>query len=1476
MRWTNQLRSRVALMLVVCLTVALAAAGFGPTRPAYADPVPPDAVPAVVYAHPSVYDGGKIAIVGAVYAATDVSVTFGTYVYTASSAPDAVRLNADGSFVFAPEAPYPAGVYSYEVTAANGAQSSAPEAGTVEVAGGGSGANALLNAGFETAAGGGAASWAPYGGAWGGTVERSAQAARSGQYGVAIATASATANPWVKQTVADIEEGATYEFSVWIKRVGATTGSPGFKVEFYTAQTPSAETWITGDYAYKLKPDSLTGDWQQVVYRIKAPAGAQSAELFVRLYGAGAVAYDDAEARLVREANPLLALVPDQVFYDSEAAAGTVDVAVNAPGGDYTGRTVDLWIYEPAGGQTLLEKTGMPAAARLSAAFAPGGMTLHSPYRVKAVLRDAADNVLAAATTDIYRWERPTMLAEDGTLQVDGEPFYPIFMYHVPKASYPLMSQIGVNAVQGDWTRSLPELGSQLDQAQANGLKVLVTLYVDGYVKENFTYTEQAVEAYRDHPAVLGWYVIDEPNERGIDPQELTDAYKLIRSIDPAHPVFIMESRAEHYADTGKVVDALGIDVYPLPDEPLSAIGPAMAAAKAAVGGKKPVWEALQAFQMPSNPRWTYLPTIGEIRNMAYQSLLAGGRGLGYYSFSDPGWLMSGSALWPGMVRLSEEYGVIAELATTAGRIGGADGEAVRWGLWHSGDGDAYYAVAVNVTKQRQTAAIALPFAGYRAELLYGDDSGDTAALAGGLDDTLPVALGAEAAFVYRIVPLSSDAEAARAAVADAVYTIAAAHWQEQTSLIAQQLGAVRDWLAAATPPSQSDLAFAASAGQLHELAALRAWVDGQSDAALAYKRSELLAVIDNAAGKLRTIAQSLIRQTIEVENGTVVADAANELTVRLASTANIDAEQVRLTVTYPAAFGLPPAEAAIGTLQGVTESVYSLSFAVPYGVAPGAYPLQVQADFNYDGASFSATSEQPVVVVGKVDAALTPGYATVAPGDDVPFAVELRNNAASSAAISWQTSLPDGFAVDLASPVTLAAGERRTVQGTVYVAANVTGDVYALAIRPVIDGTPYDALPLGIAVDNGAVANPGFETAAAGGAGPAGWNLRAGLWEGQTQYVHSGSRSARIRPDAANAWNVIDSASIAVTPGHRYTMSGWVRNLATAGKVDLGVRLIDGAGATIRYDWQPVAGDSGWTRYELTFTAPAGAASAQIFFKMDQQANGVAFLDDVYLKERDIKLGAALAPDRVTVRPGGAGQTFGVQLTNLTDAPLAIELPVSALAGFTVQLDAVVALAANEQRTVTGTVYAAATVTDGVYAVTIRPQLGAADIYDALTLTVATDSNMAPNPGFETAATGGGKPAGWNLRAGLWEGQAQYVHSGSRSARIRPDAANAWNVIDSDSIAVTPGHVYELSGWVRNLSTTGAVHLGVRLVDGAGNTIVYQWQQTANNSGWTNYKQTFTAPANAANAQIFFKTDQSTNGVAFLDDLFLKETSGP
>lgn len=166
------------------------------------------------------------------------------------------------------------------------------------------------------------------------------------------------------------------------------------------------------------------------------------------------------------------------------------------------------------------------------------------------------------------------------------------------------------------------ELKRIFDRCAKVGLRIIP--WLDGRMsRERFT---EHIEALREHPALLCWYVYDEPTGERF--AEADARVKLAKKLDPSHPALVNYLSNHLENQTG---DIFSTDVYPIPHSaPNAAINAVKRMNAAAAKDGKPVWMWLQgtgyAYWMDREP------SPRELSCMAYGSLIAGARGIYYFA----------------------------------------------------------------------------------------------------------------------------------------------------------------------------------------------------------------------------------------------------------------------------------------------------------------------------------------------------------------------------------------------------------------------------------------------------------------------------------------------------------------------------------------------------------------------------------------------------------------------------------------------------------------------------------------------------------------------------------------------------------------------------------------------------------------------------------------------------------------------------
>lgn len=212
-----------------------------------------------------------------------------------------------------------------------------------------------------------------------------------------------------------------------------------------------------------------------------------------------------------------------------------------------------------------------------------------------------------------------------GAFRINGKPFFPIALYDAPLDDRTLseLRDFGFNVLACDAKAcaALPSKGfygaSHADKKLDNLTGVFMGIGMDSpalnfkkdllkQVAESNAKTSAAVPGRPIMNAIGYWE--DEP--AGVVKGKL-----------PSKAV---------YEDLVAAIDVSAPYLYPVPYQPVSSVGDAVARARKASAGKKPVLPVLQIFVWEPKDRY---PTPAELRCMAFLSLVEGAHGIGYYSY---------------------------------------------------------------------------------------------------------------------------------------------------------------------------------------------------------------------------------------------------------------------------------------------------------------------------------------------------------------------------------------------------------------------------------------------------------------------------------------------------------------------------------------------------------------------------------------------------------------------------------------------------------------------------------------------------------------------------------------------------------------------------------------------------------------------------------------------------------------------------
>jgi hypothetical protein len=259
-----------------------------------------------------------------------------------------------------------------------------------------------------------------------------------------------------------------------------------------------------------------------------------------------------------------------------------------------------------------------------------------------------------------------------GGLIVNRLPFFPFgfYCYSPVNSSLPEEEVVKGFNMMSPYQKIMPETLNErkayMDRCAQLGMKVnynLLSVSGGGGVgskteglsdEEKRLLLLNEIRTFRDHPALLCWYISDEPNGMKIAPEVLEEIYNTVKENDPWHPVSIVFMApfisSKNYINTLDIVMA---DPYPVPDSPLTLPGDIAGQLKAEFNGKRPVWMAQQSFG--GGELWSREPTIQEIRTMTYQSIIRGATGIQYFVRQGLNYFPKSAATWGECGRMAME-----------------------------------------------------------------------------------------------------------------------------------------------------------------------------------------------------------------------------------------------------------------------------------------------------------------------------------------------------------------------------------------------------------------------------------------------------------------------------------------------------------------------------------------------------------------------------------------------------------------------------------------------------------------------------------------------------------------------------------------------------------------------------------------------------------------------------------------------------
>ncbi len=452
---------------------------------------------------------------------------------------------------------------------------------------------------------------------------------------------------WLCSQTIKLEPGAIYEMAVSVRTQGLVGEDTGATICIEWAD--AGGRWLGGSYPSGLKGD--VGNWTRIFGRtrpIPAEAASCTVKCYVRRGMTGTAWWDDVSVRRVRR-RPLetFLLRPRYRGWITDNGPTTAEVQArfiwnDLPGGAQAHRLVTS-LTRAEGGPPLATVTSedlpedeLRVSLRLPE-LTPGQYLLQLALQRK----DSGETVY----TSSHRLQRRSgppprcYVDEHNRLIVDGQPFFPLGMYWgaITEADLDIYAQGPFNCIM---PYSLPD-EQRLDWAHQRGIRVIYSIkdfyagtrWCPGFIKseaDEEPKVREYVRRFRNHPAVIAWYLND---ELPLSMRDRLEAHqRWVEEEDPDHPTWVVLYQVDELVGYLKTFDVIGTDPYPIgKNRPLSLAADWTIKTREAVADARALWMVPQAFQWNDGDR---RPTRAEMRCMAWQCICEGADGLIFYSWS--------------------------------------------------------------------------------------------------------------------------------------------------------------------------------------------------------------------------------------------------------------------------------------------------------------------------------------------------------------------------------------------------------------------------------------------------------------------------------------------------------------------------------------------------------------------------------------------------------------------------------------------------------------------------------------------------------------------------------------------------------------------------------------------------------------------------------------------------------------------------
>jgi len=457
----------------------------------------------------------------------------------------------------------------------------------------------------------------------------------------------------------DVKPGQVLDFSVWVKGKNVVGGGAGIFVQ----STDTQGTHIAGT-PYGGFPQALNGTfgWTQISgeYLVPDNEGSTQVGVYLRKGSTGEAWFDNVQVRRVAPVTFAFTLkYPNYhgMLLPRDSTPWRVDIEAKAHPKWKQAIRVSSSIIDTAGKVLLSQNDTISVRDQVSTiTIKPPVHLTAGRYLLRQTLQSSDGQVsesqeypicVVAVMPKVY-------IDAQGFTVVEGKRFFPLGAYTGPHGSggghnanagdadLKRMADAGLNTVLSYGYASTPikDGPAFLQLAQKNHMYVIYSVkdMYDGhghYPINGLSGQEAAkaqIEQVKNSPALLAWYINDEMGGEWL--KAIQSRYDQIWDIDGDHPAYIVSNKPQINGEYIHMSDVLGMDPYPVGySRDLDFVTYWTKETTRATGSTKGTWSVVQIFNPVYAGHNDKNPTLDEMRNMSYQSLINGSKGLIYYAY---------------------------------------------------------------------------------------------------------------------------------------------------------------------------------------------------------------------------------------------------------------------------------------------------------------------------------------------------------------------------------------------------------------------------------------------------------------------------------------------------------------------------------------------------------------------------------------------------------------------------------------------------------------------------------------------------------------------------------------------------------------------------------------------------------------------------------------------------------------------------